>query len=367
MSEKLTTLKREIESIDDLHYFLHIAMELELSTIPPYMCGIYSNKPGFNQAAIDVMHSVLIEEMFHLTMAGNILKATGGMSRLSDPNFIPKYPTQLPKSNIKVDGEIFTVPLQKFSKFTIEHTFMGIEAPEAKEDKNDPRVVGYHGIGQFYDGLAHGIDQLCEKLGTENVFTGTSDQQIRPEDYYGGGGDFVVVADEDPEQARKNAHRAIEEIVEQGEGMEEGRDEVFDGDLIAGRGGTKRPVPAHYYRYDEINQGQYYVMGDKPLKPSGAKLEVDWNAVYNMEDNPRMENYEPGSEIHDALLDFNRAYMKLLRGLDLGFNEDRRHLVKAVGAMYDLKYKAQNLMKIPTGKGDGSTVGPSFEYVAPGS
>ena len=72
MTAKLFTLKRAIETLDDLHYYLRIAMELELSTIPPYMCGIYSIKPGTNQQAIDVMHSVVMEEMFHLTMAGNI-------------------------------------------------------------------------------------------------------------------------------------------------------------------------------------------------------------------------------------------------------------------------------------------------------
>ena len=126
-------------------------------------------------------------------------------------------------------------------------------------------------------------------------------------------------------------------------------------------------MPAHYYRFDEVNQGRYYVLGDKPFEPTGEPLEVNWNAVYNMEENPKMDKYEKGSEIHGALLDFNRAYMNLLITLDKAFNEDRSHLVKAVGAMYDLKYKAVELMKIPTGKDDGSTVGPSFEYVAPGT
>lgn len=364
MSEKILTLKREIEALDELHYYLHIAMELELSTIPPYMCGIYSIKPGFNQAAIDVMHSVVIEEMFHLTMAGNILKATCGTAKLADPLFVPKYPTALPKSNITIDGEPFTVPLQKFSPYAVQHTFMGIETPESPEDKCDPRVTGYHGIGQFYDGLSRGIDNLCDILGTEKVFAGRVEQQIRPEDYYGGSGHFVVVADPDPEQARQNAHRAIEEIVEQGEGIEaDGKDQVFDGDLIPGRGHTEDPVPAHYFRFDEVNQGRYYVPGDKPLKPTGAALPVDWDAVYNMAENPKMSDYPEGSQIHGALLEFNRAYMALLHRLDRAFNEDAGHMQKAVGAMYDLKYRAVDLMKIPSGRDDGTTVGPSFEYV----
>jgi hypothetical protein len=369
MSFKLATLKRNIETKEELHYYLHIAMELELSTIPAYMSGIYSITPDSNQAAIDVMHSVLIEEMFHLTMAGNILKATGGTTKISDREFVPTYPTPLPKSDIdSPDGSTFMVPIQKFSREAVKETFMGIEQPEKPLDKDDPTVEGYHSIGQFYDGLAQGIDDLCGKLGTAEVFNGSLDKQIRPEDYYGGSGHFVVVADKNPEQARKNAHRAIEEIVEQGEGVEkkDGDESVFDCDFIPGRGHQEIPVPAHYYRFDEINQGLYYQVGDKPHEPTGDALHVDWDAVYDMEENPMMTDYEEGSEIYEALLDFNRTYMRLLNALDLAFNVDRSQMMKSVGVMYDLKYKAIELMKIPNGKDDGKKVGPSFEYIAPG-
>jgi hypothetical protein len=34
-----------------------------------------------------------------------------------------------------------------------------------------------------------------------------------------------------------------------------------------------------------------------------------------------------------------------------------------VPMMYDLKYRAQELMAVPSGHADGTTVGPSFEYV----
>jgi len=46
------------------------------------------------------------------------------------------------------------------------------------------------------------------------------------------------------------------------------------------------------------------------------------------------------------------------------FNGAPARLVDAVPMMYDLKYRAQALMAIPTGRRDGLTVGPSFEYVA---
>ena len=41
-----------------------------------------------------------------------------------------------------------------------------------------------------------------------------------------------------------------------------------------------------------------------------------------------------------------------------------QRLLEAVGVMYELKYKAVALMKIPSGRDDGTTVGPSFEYIS---
>jgi hypothetical protein len=362
MSDKIRSLKQKIETKEELWNYLQIAMEVEFSTIPAYLCAIYSIKPGTNQAAIDVMHSVVIEEMFHMTLAGNVLKATNGPSMINNEAFVPKYPTPLPKSNIKVDGQTFEVPLQKFSPFAISETFMGIERPE--QPGSPPEVQGWSSIGQFYDGLAKGLDELCDKMGPAEVFNGKMKDQILPQDYYGGSGHFVVVADEEnPAQALKNAHRAFQEIIAQGEGMDDGKN-VFDCDVVPGRGEKTIPVPAHYYRFDEIYRGRYYKEGDKPHHPTGDVLDVDWSAVYNMKDNPRMEDYQPGSEIHGKLLEFNRTYMHLLNILNDAFSGKRERMMESVGVMYDLKYKAIALMKTPSGEGD-ITVGPSFEYLSP--
>ena len=56
----------------------------------------------------EVVHSVFMEEMLHLTMAANILNAVGGSPKIDTPNLLPKFPTYLPHSN-----RAFEVPLMK--------------------------------------------------------------------------------------------------------------------------------------------------------------------------------------------------------------------------------------------------------------
>ena len=62
--------------------------------------------------------------------------------------------------------------------------------------------------------------------------------------------------------------------------------------------------------------------------------------------------------------EFNHAYSGVLHLLDECFNGSPRLLAVATGAMYGLKEQAIELMKLPSGDGE-TTVGPSFEYVAP--
>lgn len=360
MSIKIRSLKQDIETKEELWRYLRVAMEVELSTIPAYLCALYSIKPETNRPAYDVIQSVVIEEMLHLTLAGNVLNATGGGARVNDPEFVPNYPTPLPDSDIDENGKTFEVPLQPLTPSAI-HTFLRIEQPGRPAAR--PKVEGWHTIGQFYDGLRAGLNNLCKKLGPEAVFNGDPGFQIRPEDYYGGAGKIIVVTDASAERAHERANQAFDEIVEQGEGLHHS---VFDGDEIPGKGDEKIPVPAHYFRFQQIDLSKYYQPGDLPNHPTGPELDIDWAAVYRMRLNPSMSDYERGSEIREKMLDFNRTYMNLLNLLQDAFSGHREQLMGTVGVMYDLKYKAAALMKIPSGDGE-TTVGPSFEYLPPGT
>ena len=65
----------------DLHESLQSAIVLELATIPPYLTAYFSLKPGENTEVADLVRSVVIEEMLHLTIAANVLNASAAARR----------------------------------------------------------------------------------------------------------------------------------------------------------------------------------------------------------------------------------------------------------------------------------------------
>lgn len=69
-----------IATIESLREHLQWAIELEHFTLPPYLCALYSLDAGRNPEATEVLASVLVEEMLHMTLAANLLNAVGGLS-----------------------------------------------------------------------------------------------------------------------------------------------------------------------------------------------------------------------------------------------------------------------------------------------
>lgn len=334
-----------IATLDDLREHLQWAIELEHSTLPPYMCALYSIVSGTNVPSVEVITSVFVEEMLHMVLAANLLNAVGGQPTLDRPDFIPRYPAYLPHS-----ARAFTVSLSRFSPATIEN-FMRIERPEAPDAI--PEDDAYHTIGQFYEAIESGLMALCASLGEAQVFTGDPARQITPENFwYGGSGRVISVVD------LASALAAIDEIEEQGEGLKHAA--VWDGDRDMFH--PERESVAHYFRYHEIVAGRSYQPGDTPQSgPTGDRFEVDWGAVYPMRENPSMEAYEEGSPVRTQMLAFNVKYNELLRGLERAFRGTPEHLSSLVDVMFELKALGQELMRTPSG--DGVTnAGPSFEY-----
>src|SRR3954467_5497791 len=77
-----------IETLDSLREHLQWAIELEHATLPPYLCALYSLDRDRNPDAAEVVGSVLIEEMLHLTLAANILNAVGGRPKIDTPRLL---------------------------------------------------------------------------------------------------------------------------------------------------------------------------------------------------------------------------------------------------------------------------------------
>src|SRR5665811_1520353 len=106
---------RRIEGVEELHRYLQFALQLEHSTIPPYLTALYSIHPGTNEDAVKAIQSVVVEEMLHIALVSNILNAVGGDPDFTDEGFIANYPAHLP------DGETdFEVSLRPFSPEAIK-------------------------------------------------------------------------------------------------------------------------------------------------------------------------------------------------------------------------------------------------------
>ena len=83
-----------------------------------------------------------------------------------------------------------------------------------------------------------------------------------------------------------------------------------------------------------------------------------------MRDNPSVAELSPGSEVRRLSETFNQTYGALLACLHRAFNGQPDELLAAVPLMYQLRYQAVALMRIPCGP-DGRTAGPSFEWPPP--
>jgi hypothetical protein len=87
---------RAIDTVEDLRRHLQWAIELEHSTIPPYLYALYSLDPSLSSDAVQVIGGVVAEEMLHLALAANLLNAVGGQPAFDTPELLPAYPHPLP-------------------------------------------------------------------------------------------------------------------------------------------------------------------------------------------------------------------------------------------------------------------------------
>jgi Ferritin-like len=333
-----------IRDIKALREALQFAVYLEHFTIPPYLCALYSIHEGTNAEAARIIRSVAMEEMLHMVLAANILNAIGGKPIIGVGEPLPVYPDKMPHSAIG-----FQVNLLRFSKDAI-NTFLRIERPAAQTKPTEPGR--YWSIGDFYKAVTEALRRLdgeASKLHPKGIFTGTQKQVT--EEYYGSGGKVFGVYN------LHDAERALEEIVGQGEGI--------NGHIQDGDGATfgEDVEYAHYFRFNEVFQERRYRPEDKPTDaPSGARLPVDWNAVYNMIPNPKMSMFRSQPVLLGKMLEFNRRYLSLLKNLHTACNGKPEILGEGIPMMHAMRLAAIDLMQEPCHIGD-YTAGPSFELV----
>ncbi len=337
--------------IKTLHGLLQYAIHLELTTIPAYLTTLYSIKEGTNEASSIICRSIAVEEMLHMVMAANILNAVGGKPHITSAETVPAYPAELTKLCTP-----FPINLEKFSQSSIS-TFMEIEQPHALPKHHCDKIC-FESIGDFYNTISEGMKYLEAEASKRNttIFTGNHKLQVTENEYYGAGGKLIAV------YKIEDALIAISEIVGQGEGVD---GSIIDPDSIFFHQDVEY---AHYYRFKEIYCGRYYCEQDKPHEnPNGEPFPVDWDAVHNMQLNPKLSDYKVGSELWNNTYEFNKTYMALLENIEKACTGNPKILRDGIGLMYDLKYKATALMNMPTGNldNDGKPLmaGPTFERI----
>ena len=348
--------QHDITTREALHEQLYKALQLEHSTIPPYLTALYSIKPDTNRNCSLILREVVVEEMLHLAIAANVLNAVGGRPNLTRPGFVANYPAPLS------DGEDdFEVELRPFSEDLIK-IFLQIERPAMAEGQ--PKLTAkragvvspmlptppgrpdcrYYSIGEFYkailDGLAYLEDEA--RAAGKTIFVGDPHRQVTSSAYYSAGGRLPVVTD------LESATKAIRFIIGQGEGELQGVHDD-DGEL------------AHYYQFDQISRGRKYLPGDRPHAPSGVTFKVDYDDAYPVKPNIKLADYPPGSELLHAARSFNEAYATFLAFLTTAFNGHPELMLEtAVPDMFRFRDWINILVRNPL-PGTEFHAGPTFE------
>ena len=220
-----------VQSREELVYLLGEACELEHGLLCEYLYAQFSLKRGVAEgvtldqlARIQAWETTLIDvikqEMLHLALATNILTSVGAAPHFERPNFPIRSRWYPP------DVQIALVP---FGERALRH-FMYLERPEGMplEDAegfaalgqmqpltaDDPQLTAgpedWHTEGHLYRGIEAGLAHLVDRYGDAAVFIGPPKAQATTEVFEWP--QLTAVTD------LASASRAIEVIVEQGEG-----------------------------------------------------------------------------------------------------------------------------------------------------
>lgn len=359
--------------MDNLHALLRCAMTVELTTIPAYLTASFSLEDGApgvarNVVARELLRSVLVEEMLHLTLVANILNAVGGSPALDRGAWVPAYPARLfPRAaeGLSVCGRRIgasrplTVRLRRFCPEQVK-AFMEIERPLAGGEGGGD--IHLRSIGEFYAALAAELRAMVAAHGEAAVFCGDAARQAGPEYYYAAGGALTAIDASGGTGPLEKALAAIAKISEEGEGLPADH-RIFDGDVVPGGLGEE---PAHFFRFREILEGRRYRVGDDwGDPPSGEAIVVDWDAVWPTLDDPDPDDPALAADVAAAMRAFDARYSALLRQINAALDGRPEMLRDAVHGMFALKHMGVALMRLRLP--DGRTAGPAWRFTAEGA
>jgi hypothetical protein len=324
---QLLATPSEQKDVGWLRRGLQLALEVELSTLPPYLCGLWSVKDN-NQPVRRLIRTIVLQEMLHMGLACNMLTAVGGTPQIVDGFRALVYPGPLPGD---VHPEL-TVYLSGLSKLYIQQVYLVIEYPEGGPLKFAVQPT-YPTIGKFYDTILETFQRLNPELSQANQLTYPG---LGSED-----GLFVI-------KSMSDVERAITEIKHQGEGTPQSP-------LDPGSMGTEL---AHYYKFAEILFERTLVQTDGKWDFTGDPL--PFPPTYPMAPIPQGGYMNPSEIARAALLTFNQRFTEMLGSLQTAWSLGNQEVLNTgVGQMFALGTAATKIMQIHLPDSNG-VYGPDF-------
>ncbi|WP_437935498.1 ferritin-like domain-containing protein [Sorangium sp. So ce341] len=352
---------REARNAADVVATLEGAIQLELSTLPPYLTGVFSLQPGANDQARILVQAVVVEEMLHMALAANTAVALGGNPPIRKLGLALKYPGPLPMS---IDPEL-TVSLGSLTTAQLKSVFMAIERPDttAVLPGEDPKIAqrvaenkakGYGSIGDFYNAVIDSLERLVQS-GQDPFGDPRLERQLDLSRW------FPSSVPGDPTcrvRDLASAEAALRTIIRQGEGANVGQDPINPH-----AGGNEM---AHYFKFGEIAFG-HRLVPDKSAPSgwsyTGESVPLDASRVYRFPENARLSDYSPTSAAGYTGGAFYDAYLRLLDALDATWNGRPEMFNSALGIMFELKLVAQQVVQhlVDPANPDGPTAAPPFQ------
>jgi Ferritin-like len=326
-----------------------LALQVEFTTIPPYLTALYSIvDPGSD--AYQTLRSVVVEEMFHVNQAANLIVAIGGRPKFTG-EAAPVYPCYLPHANPK------RTPFIALSRASVEvfaGTFCGIETPAPPHAAPQPNQ--YDTIAQLYEVLRNGLERyVATHPDGPLLFDPSAGTRQRTDIYLGKfGGTPVLVRD------IETAKFGIEQIMQQGEGsIPEAQPMIPDS-----RWGT-------YNYYGQRTDGTYGPILGTPFEMSHfrkfRKIALDvanFPATRPITSNPQRADFTNDTARNLAEM-FDTAYSIMLDALEGSFaapvsGKPDPFFALALPLMHQVMPKlARQLMTTPMHSEGDSSVGPN--------
>ena len=329
-------------NVQNLHKQLQIGLQLELATIPLYITSLYSIGDGCNPEVYQTIRGILMQEMLHMALVGNIIIAMKKEYPLIDsPLSAPRYPS------VGLPGCVHPSLYIHLKKASLKHIYEVLQVLEKPKlsciVENHPETAS-NTIGEFYIEIEQCIQKLDEKK--EQVFYPNTLQVSWPWKPSEKLGELIQVKN------AQTALNAIEQIVEQGEGASPIDPKVTDTDQLG-----------HYYQLMEIVCQKKLKRVDKDhYAYNGDNVTFDPNGIWPMRDNPNKEG-TTGNCYTEARA-FHTTYHRLLGELQATFSGKPERVKSAVTVMESLLIHAKRVMRVPFDEESErpDTCGPVWDY-----